>query len=110
MVSPQTGVGLPGLIHICCKFYGDNDGMLHYHLPTKIGASAAVCANNLVYSRLVRVLVSDRPLQIVSPQTRVGLPGLIYICCNFYGDDDRMLHYYLPTKIGAFVAVSVNLF
>ena len=110
MVSPQTGVGLPGLIYICYKLHGDDDGMLHYHLPTKIGASVAVCANNLVYSSLVRVLVSDRPLQMVSPQTRVGLPGLIYICCKLHGDDDGMLHYHLPTKSGACVAVSVNLF
>ena len=84
--------------------------MLHYYLPTRIGASAVVSVNNLVYSSLVRVLVSDRPSQMVSRQTGVRLPGLIHIYCKFHGDDDGMLHYHLPTRIGASAVVSLNLF
>ena len=61
MVSPQNVVGRLELIYICCKLHGDDDGMLYYHLPMKIGASGAVCVNNLVYSSLVRVVVKDRP-------------------------------------------------
>ena len=105
MVSHLTGVGLPESNYICCKFHGDDDGILHYHLPTKIGASAAVCVNNLVYSSLVRVLASDRPSQMVSPQMGVGLPEWIYICCKFHGDDGGMLHDHLPTRNGAVASV-----
>ena len=109
MVSHLTGVGLPESNYICCKFHGDDDGILHYHLPTKIGASAAVCVNNLVYSSLVRILGSDRLSQMVSHLTGVGLPESNHICCKFHGDDDGILHYYLPTKIGASTAISVNI-
>ena len=110
MVSHLTGVGLPESDYICCKFHGDDDGILHYQLPTKIGASAAVCVNIRGYSLLCRVLVRDRPSQMVSPQTGVRLPELIYMCCKLHGHDDGMLHYHLPTKIGASAVVSVNLF
>ena len=76
----------------------------------KLVASAAVCANNLVYSSLVSVVNSHCPSQMVSPQTGVRRPERVYICCKSHGDDDGMLHYHLPTRIAASLAVSVNLF